>query len=134
MSHGNVEIVQGIYDGFARHDSEMPFALYAPNIEFDASRYHLLGQFAVYHGHDGIRAMFSELLTEFRGLEFQVLDLTPAGDHVLVTVRQSGVGRTSGAAVDSRHYALWTLHDGVVTRVCTFLDHGEALRTAGLKE
>ena len=40
MSHGNVEIVQGIYDGFARHDSEMPFALYAPNIEFDASRYH----------------------------------------------------------------------------------------------
>ena len=42
--------------------------------------------------------MFSELLTEFRGLEFHVFDLTPAGDHVLVTVRQSGVGRTSGAA------------------------------------
>jgi ketosteroid isomerase-like protein len=61
-----------------------------------------------------------------------VLDLAPAGDHVLVTVREHGVGRASGAGVDARHYALWTLRDGLVTRVCTFLDHDEALRAAGL--
>jgi ketosteroid isomerase-like protein len=110
----------------------MPFRFYATDVEWDVSRYHPLGQFAVYHGHDGVRAMFSDLLTEFRDFEFQALDLMPAGDDVLVTVGEQGVGRQSGVPVDSRHYALWTLRDGIVTRVCTFLDHDEALRAAGL--
>jgi ketosteroid isomerase-like protein len=132
MSQENVEIVREIYDGFAHRDSAMPFRFYAPNIEWDASRYHPLGQFAVYHGHDGVRALFSDFAATIRDFEFQALDLTPTGDHVLVTVGERGVGRESGVPVDGRHYALWTLRDGIVTRVCTFLDQGEALRAGGL--
>jgi ketosteroid isomerase-like protein len=134
ISKQNVEIVRGIYDAFAQRDSEMPFGLYAADIEWDMTATLVVGSNTVYYGHDGVRALFRDVLVEFGEFEFQALDLTPYGNHVLVTVGEHGVGRRSRVAVDRRHYALWTLREGLVTRVRTFLDHGEALQAAGLSE
>jgi ketosteroid isomerase-like protein len=69
----------------------------------------------------------------FRDFEFQPLDLRPSGDHV-VTVHERGVGRGSGVVVNRRHYAVWTLRDGIVIRMWACFDHGEALRAAGVTE
>jgi ketosteroid isomerase-like protein len=63
-----------------------------------------------------------------------MVELRPSGDHVLVTVDERGVGRTSGVVVDRRHYAAWTLNNGMVTRVRVYLDHAEALKSVGLEE
>ena len=133
MSHENVEIVRRAYEAFARRDSVTPFELYAPDIEWDVTGVHLEGT-AVYHGHDGVRASFRDLVAVFRDFEFQALDLKPCGERVLVTVQEHGVGRGSGVVVDRRHYAVWTLRDGMVIRMRAYLDHGEALRAAGLRE
>jgi ketosteroid isomerase-like protein len=35
--------------------------------------------------------------------------------------------------VDRRHCGVWTLHNGMVTRVRAYLDHAEALKAAGLE-
>jgi ketosteroid isomerase-like protein len=127
-----VEIVRRVYEAFARRDSVTPFEVYAPDIEWDVSAIHIEGMAAAYHGHDGVRASFRDVLAVFRDFEFQPLELTPYGDHVVVTVREHGVGRGSGVVVDRRQYAVWTLRDGMIIRMRAYLDHNEALRAARL--
>jgi ketosteroid isomerase-like protein len=43
-----------------------------------------------------------------------------------------GRGRTSGVPVDTPFGQVYELRDGKVARFRSFLDHGEALRAAGL--
>jgi ketosteroid isomerase-like protein len=134
MSQENVEIVRSIYVAFAQRDGVTPFKHYAPDIEWENLHWQPVGVPTAYHGHDGVHAMFQDILEAFRKFEFGALELTPIGDHVLVTVDEHGVGRMSGVVVDRRHYAAWTLHNGMVTRVCVYLDHGDALKAVGLAE
>ena len=134
MSQENVEVVRSMYKAFAQRDGVTPFKHYAPDIEWEHRDAGLVGSSPVYHGHDGVHALFQDLLQAFREFEFRMVELTPNGDHVLVTVDERGVGRTSGVVVDRRHYAAWTLNSGMVTRVRVYLDHVEALKAVGLAE
>jgi len=134
VSEENVELVRSIYKAFAERDGVTPFKHYAPDIEWENLHWQPVGVPTVYHGHDGVHELFHDLLQAFREFEFRMLELTPIGDHVLVTVHEHGVGRTSGVVLDRRHYAVWTLRNGVVTRVCVYLDHADALEAAGLAD
>jgi ketosteroid isomerase-like protein len=135
VSQENVEVVRSIYEAFAQRDGVTPFKYYAPDIEWNNSEImELVGGSTVYYGHDGVHAFFHDLLQAFSEFEFRLLKLTPLGDHVLVTVHEHAVGRLSGVVVDRRHYGVWTLHNGMVTRVHAYLHHTEALKAAGLEE
>ena len=135
MSEENVEIVRSIYEAFAQRDGVTPFKYYAPDIEWDNSEImELVGGSTVYHGHDGVHAFFHDLLQAFREFEYRPQEFTPIGDHVLVTVREHAVGRLSGVVVDRRHWGVWTVHNGLVTRVCAYLDRDEALKAVALEE
>jgi ketosteroid isomerase-like protein len=130
-----VEIVRSIYEAFAQRDEVTPFKYYAPDIEWDTSGgVEFVGGSTVYHGHDGVHAFFHDLLQAFREFEYRPLEFTPIGDHVLVTVYEHAVGRLSGVVVDRRHCGVWTLHNGMVTRVRAYLDHAEALKSVGLEQ
>jgi ketosteroid isomerase-like protein len=133
MSADHVEIVRRIYDAYARRDSEAPFELYAPDIEWDLSEnVDGLGPADVYRGHDGVRASFRDALAAFREYEFWPEDFRDAGERVLVRVRERAVGRRSDAVVERTHHALWTLHDGQVLRMRVYRDRDDAVRAAGL--
>jgi ketosteroid isomerase-like protein len=134
MSRENVEVVTSVYDAWARRDQRSAFRVHASDIEWDMSR--ALGDFGtdVYHGHDGVREWFRDLLAAFTVLDFSVEEITEAGDHVLATVHDRYVGRRSGAEVETHHYAVWTLRDRKITRLCVYLDRAEALEAAGLRE
>jgi ketosteroid isomerase-like protein len=134
VSQENAQIVRGLYEAFTRRDAEAPFASYAPDIEWDITRLGHFGVATVYHGHEGVRASFRDILAAFRDFAFEPVELKPSGEHVLVTVHEHGVGRGSGVVVDRRHYALWTLRNGMVIRMWACLDQAEALRAASLSE
>jgi ketosteroid isomerase-like protein len=132
MAQENVEIVRGVYDAFARRDNAAPFAVYAPDIEWDLRESVALDAPTVYHGHDGVRRAFRNWLAPFHNFKFRTEEMQASGDHVLVTIDEHGVGRASGVVVDRRHYALWTLRGGKVVRLRVYLDRAEALEAAGL--
>jgi ketosteroid isomerase-like protein len=135
VSQENVAAVRSIYEAFAHHDGVTPFKHYAPDIEWDNSGgVDLVGGSTVYHGHDGVHALFHNLLQAFREFEVRPLELSPIADHVLVTVQENAVGRMSDVVVDRRHYAVWTLHNGMVTRVRAYLHRADALKAVGLEE
>jgi hypothetical protein len=65
----------------------------------------------------------------------ELVDLTLAGDRVLVRVRVRLRGAGSGIELDVDAWTVWTFDaDGLATRIEIFLDHeeAEALRAEGL--
>jgi ketosteroid isomerase-like protein len=132
MSEENLELIQRIYDAYARRDNAAPFELYAPDIEWDISELGDIPIARVYRGHDGVRASFRDLFSAFRDFEIRPEALRDAGNRVLATVSEQGVGGVSGAVVNRRHYAVWTLRDGTVERMRVYLDRSDAERAAGL--
>jgi ketosteroid isomerase-like protein len=57
-----------------------------------------------------------------------------AGDSVVVTVLQSGVGRTSGVPTELRYFTIWSFRGPKVIRIESFRERGDALEAAGLSE
>jgi ketosteroid isomerase-like protein len=66
----------------------------------------------------------------FDDFSIELLEIEELGDHVVVSMRQRGRGKASGAEVDDRITHVWTLRDGVATRLQSFADHDDAVRYA----
>jgi ketosteroid isomerase-like protein len=136
MSQENVVVVRRIYDALARRDDVTPFELYSESIVWDLSKARRAALYVkpVYHGHEGVRQSWREVLAAFGEFDVEVEELTDAGDQVLAVLREREIGRASGAPVETTHAAVWTLADGKVIRMELFDDRQQALEAVGLSE
>jgi ketosteroid isomerase-like protein len=136
VSQANVELVRGIYEAVARRDDVAPYEVYSEDIIWDVShtaRAAFLMK-PVYHGHEGVREAWREVLSSWGEVDFDVEQLIDAGERVLAVLREREIGRTSGVPVETTHLAVWTLVAGKVVRMQVFDDRREALEAAGLTE
>ena len=134
MSEQNVAVVRRIYEAVTQRDVVTPFELYAEDIVWDISRSSrgtMIGE-PIAQGHQAVRQAWTDLVSAFGDVDFDLADLIDAGDKVFACVHDRAVGRTSGAPVQSVHYAVWTVADGKVKRLEVFDDRQEAQRAAGL--
>jgi ketosteroid isomerase-like protein len=128
----NREIVTRGYETFNAGDIEASLALFDPEIEWHT--YIVPGPGGgVYHGHDGVRELWSEAQKVFGGFKNIPERLFDGGDRVVAFVRIEGVGTKSGVAVQARIAHVHTIRDGKVIRVESFDDRDEALRAAGIE-
>jgi ketosteroid isomerase-like protein len=79
-----------------------------------------------YHGHEGFFENLGEMTDVFDDFRFEPLQIEENGDRLLVTVRVTGRGKASGAAIDSRLFHLWILQGLKATRFEIYNDRGEA--------
>jgi hypothetical protein len=75
--------------------------------------------------------MLAESWDEFHSVVDEHRDL---GDRVLTLGHLTARGRGSGVTVGAPTASIFDFRDGKVSRVRLSLDHGEALRAAGLSE
>jgi ketosteroid isomerase-like protein len=57
-----------------------------------------------------------------------------AGESVVVAHMMRGRGKESGVEVELPSTNVYTVHDGLVTAIHMYRDHGRALEVAGLSE
>jgi ketosteroid isomerase-like protein len=133
MSQDNVEIAKRVVDAFNRRDVEDFFLLAAPDFEwFPAMAGTVEG--GGYRGRDGIEKYLvdiGEAWEEYRVFAEEFRDLD---DRVVMLGRIEGRGRGSHAWIDSPTGTIFEFLGGKMSRLRTYLDHGEALRAAGLSE
>jgi uncharacterized protein len=128
----NREIVLRGYETFNAGEIEDSLALFDPHIEWHT--YIVPGPGGgVYHGHDGVRELWTEAKRVFGGFKNIPERMFDAGDRVVAFIRIEGVGAKSGVAVQARIAHMHTLRDGKVIRVESFEDRDEALRAAGIE-
>ena len=133
MSQENVEIVRRAYALLAEQGVEAVLAFADP--EFEATTPpSLASEPGTYRGHEGVRRWWGSFGDAMEGVYFEGREFTSVGDKVLVDTKLHACGRTTGIETEQRAFLVWTLREGLVTRVETFAEQGRALEAAGRQE
>ena len=104
-----------------------------PEVVWDVSR-SPFPDAGVYHGLDGVRDWFQGLTDAFGHVQYEVEKLHDGGEQVVMLLRISGRGPSSGIEVDYRFAPVFTFRDGKVVRMDRFDGWAEAREAAGLSE
>jgi ketosteroid isomerase-like protein len=132
MSQENVEIVRRALEYYER-TGEQDDSFLDPEVVWDLSR-SPFPDAGVYHGVDGVRDWFERLAEAFEDLHYEVEKVRADDERVVVMLRVSGHGPSSGIPVDYGFAPVFTFRDGRVVRMERFDDWAEALDAAGLSE
>ncbi len=132
MSRENVEGVQRAIEDFNR-TGEFDYTMLDPETVWDLS-HSPFPDAGVYRGVDGVRAWFSGLADAFGDFKYEIEKIRGAGPQVVLLLRITGHGPTSGLAVDYRLVPVFTFQDGKIVQMERFDDWQEALAAVGLSE
>jgi ketosteroid isomerase-like protein len=131
MWHENVEVTKRVVDAFNRRDIDAIAELATPDFEwFPAVPGAVEG--GGYRGRAGMESYLAELRGTWEELCLVVDEFRDLGDRVVILGRLRARGRGSGATVEATLGGVLDFRDGRVSRSRNYLDHGEALRAAGL--
>jgi ketosteroid isomerase-like protein len=119
---GGPEEVAKAFDQFAE--------IAAPDIEYHEPREWPGAR--VLHSVDEYREVMGVMLEALEGMRAEIEDLFESGDQVVVFVRFTAQGTSSGAGAEVRPGQVFTLRDGKITKQEVFLDRDEAMKAAGL--
>lgn len=131
MSRENVEVVRRFYEAINRRDLTVLDGLIASE-EAEFPSVFATSEGRVFRGRQGVREYFAAIDAAFVDFETEVKELIDAGeDQVVAMTKVAGRGRGSGVAIDQRFAQVWTLRDGAVTRIESYLDPMEASKPPG---
>jgi len=133
VSQDNVKLAKRVIDAFNGRDADAIFECVTPDIEWFPAVPVSFGGGAL-RGREGIESYLrdvSDTWAEYRVLSEDFRDL--GRDQVLVLSRVQGRGASSGGRIDEAMGQIFDIRDGKVSRVRTYLDHGEALKAVGLE-
>jgi ketosteroid isomerase-like protein len=135
MSQENVEVVRQLYGAAARRDNEAVYALYDPDIVWDASRTERGGMAGrIVRGHAELQRWLREWYGAWENIQDALEELIDADHEVISVMTQHGSGRGSGVEVADRLATIWTICDGRIIRATWFPTREQALEAAGLSE
>src|SRR5215217_2007145 len=112
MSQENVEVLRRGYEAFGRGDVDAVLELLVPDIEWQPAIGALLG-IETLRGREAVRQFLSRDLFEgFDQFRAEPLSFEDLGDFVLVMVRYTGRGESSGIEMDQEFATLYELRGG----------------------
>jgi len=129
VSQENVETVEAVYANWSQgefrtlshFDPQAVLVLHSP-----------LPDAGDYPGVEAIKKYTRDFLEPWSELTISADEITEAGDRVLVSVIQRGVGGGSGIATELRYFHVWSLRDGRVVRLESIQDEAQAHEAAGV--
>jgi ketosteroid isomerase-like protein len=127
MSEENVEVVRGTFDAFQARDLDAFLNHMDPDVEYHSLILEVEG---VYHGHDGIRSWWEDVLSVFPDWSPRIVEAREVGDRVLSRVRAEGSGTGSGIALDRDIWHVAEVRDGRLKASAFFRTEQEALEAA----
>jgi ketosteroid isomerase-like protein len=131
MSQENLELVMRIYDAFNRGDGRSVVEAADPAVSIED--YGVLDGTS-YQGRRGVWDFIAFQAESFRGQRAELQDVTEADNTLVVVVRLSGEGVSSGAPVATEFTHAWEFRDARVSRLRIFRSKREALEAVGLSE
>jgi ketosteroid isomerase-like protein len=133
MSRENVEVVRRGYEQFSATGEVLP-EISAPEFVWDMSHFHGWPEQQLYVGVAGTEAFLSEWAGAWDDWQLDVEALHDAGEKVVALVRQHGRSKAAGMPVEMSFAQVWTVRDGLQTRMEMYSDPREALQAVGLGE
>jgi uncharacterized protein len=125
MSAPNVNAVRAVYEQWARGNFRAGVELYDP--EATLVQRPEFPEAGTYTGTAEIADYMRTFLEAWDRVTIAAEELIEAGDRVIASVHQQGVGKGSGAEVDFRYFHVWTFRQGKVIRLEVVRNRDEAL-------
>jgi ketosteroid isomerase-like protein len=132
VSAENVAFVRSVFAATSRKEWDTVLAAYSPDIEWDDRD--LRPEGAVHRGTDAMREEMRAWFGAWADYRQEVEQVLDAGARVVVVVRESGVGKGSGAAMDQRIAVVVTVEGGLIVRTRLYREPAEALKAVGLEK
>ena len=131
MSQENVEPARRAFDAFNRRDLGTLLATQDDDVDAVTRVTAMEGD---YHGHDGIRRWWQDLLEAFHDLMVEAVEVRDLDEMTLAQLRFRGHGAESGIHVDVTVWHVSRGRDGKSVWWRTFRTEAEALEAVGLRE
>ena len=128
MSQENVELTHQVYDAFNRRDSAAFVELMDADVE---ALPRLAAVEGGYHGHDGIRRWWKNLLDTIPDFTVEVIEVRERGDMTLTDIRTSGHGADSGSPLEETVWVPIQWRDKKVLWWGAFATEADALEALG---
>ena len=132
MSGENVEVVRGIFDGWAVGDLSAGAADFDEHVVFVVRSD--FAEWGVYLGTEGVRRYMHRFLESWEHTTFEAEELQAVGDTVIVRLVQRGKGVESGIELELRFFQLFTFRGGKIVRLESVMHEREALEAVGLSD
>jgi ketosteroid isomerase-like protein len=129
MSLENLELAQRAFDAFNRRDLGAFLALMDADVEAGSR---LVAMEGGYHGHDGIRRWWQNLLDAIPDYTLETVEARELGDLTLTTLRTRGHGADSDTPIEDTVWVVVDWRDEKVVRWRVLSVEAEALEAAGL--
>jgi uncharacterized protein len=129
MREEDLEALRHGYEALNRGAVESVHELLDPDIEWQPGQDDPQG--GTFTGRAEFETFISSWSESFDEFRLQPEEMSVAGDSVIVVVRQSGRGRSSGVALDIRTVHMWTIRDGVAVAWSAHRSRAEALAALG---
>ena len=128
MSPQSADVVRKQFEAFAAGGVDAAAEFWHPDIEWRAVE-GAADDVGVMRGANAVRGYYQDWIDTFEDLSAEVEEvIVDAGDRVAVAVRNSGRGRTSGAAVGGRYYVACTVEEGLIRSGREYATREEAMR------
>jgi ketosteroid isomerase-like protein len=131
MSRENVELTYRAIDAFNRRDLDASLALSDEEVEGVPRAARMEGN---YHGHEGVRRWWRDLLGAFPDFNVEVVEVRDVGDLTLAAGILRGHGAGSDTPTEATIWQVSRWRHGKCVWWRTFDTHAEALEAAGLSE
>ena len=129
MSLENVELAQQAFDAFNRRDLGAFLALMDADVEAGSR---LVAMEGGYHGHDGLRRWWQNLLDAIPDYTLETVEARELGDLTLTTLRTRGHGADSDTPIEDTVWVVVDWRDRKVVRWRVLSTEAEAVEAMGL--
>jgi uncharacterized protein len=129
VSEHDVESLRRIYQAISRWDVEELVSDLAHDIEWSLPD--TLPWGGTRHGHEGVRAFVSVSNDHVEGRWADPDDFLDAGDRLIVLGRMRGRAKASGRDYEVEFVHVWTMTDGMASRVRAFFDTAPIMAALG---
>jgi ketosteroid isomerase-like protein len=130
MSEENVEVVVRMVHAWASGDRDSARAAWDPH----AVMIRPVIDSQVLHGLPAIEAAQEAWRRSWQDYRLEIEGTIDGGETVVVTIRQHGVGKETGALVELLTHGVFNLRSAKIIRVEFFDSKQDALEAAGLQE
>ena len=121
------------FDAFNRRHLGAFLGLIDPEVDFTTRVVQVEGD-PHYHGHDGIREWWQDLLAIFPDFSIEAIEVRDLGENTLINAHIRGHGGDSDAPFEQKIWQATEWRNGKVVRWQTFDNEADALEAAGLEE
>jgi ketosteroid isomerase-like protein len=131
MAQADIDVIRESHEAFRRRDLGAFLGYIDPDVEF---RSHVLELEGAYHGHEGVRAWWDNVVAMFPEWSPRMEEAREIGDSVLVRVRAEGKGTGSGVPLERDIWQVVQVRDGRLRSWAFYRTEQEALEALALSD